>query len=496
VGRNATFHEYCYAVGLFDDEQHDPLNGWTGYYLNGGSFEFYETDESRGHIGGAFITASGTLHPINWGMPNRPLWGQALKDADRDYFSYAMKIGMILHDLPRETNRVDLDPAVLDAWGLPVARITHSSHPNDIAQASWQVAKNAEILEAAGASRIHTVGLADMIPGTTTHQHGTARMGDDPATSVLDRWCRAHDVDNLYVLDGSCFPTATGVNPTPTMMANAWRCAEHIAKTRGPSRPRQATPRPYVPLDGGRGEAQAPPPSSKAGWAVVADRIDPSSTERLFFDEHEWATIEAATARIIPTDHDPGAREAGVVLFIDRYLSGTRYIYAAPDGSGFLELGGKEADAWRGRIAELQVAYRTGIRELDDRSRTRHGAEFVALSEDRQDDVLAELTGAPKPEALTLADTVEIVPASAAASDSGASDNGADFISALLLHTRQGFYCDPVYGGNRDHAGWRTVGFPGPESLADTTTDGTFSVEDHMLGELEWPYVPAESGAA
>jgi choline dehydrogenase-like flavoprotein len=47
---------------------------------------------------------------------------------------------------------------------------------------------------------------------------------------VLNKWCRAHDVDNLYVLDGSCFPTSTGVNPSLTIMANAWRCSEHIAR--------------------------------------------------------------------------------------------------------------------------------------------------------------------------------------------------------------------------------------------------------------------------
>jgi choline dehydrogenase-like flavoprotein len=496
VGRNATFHEYCYAVGLFDDERHEPLNGWTGYYLNGGSFHFYETDESRGHIGGAFITASGTLHPMNWGMPGRPVWGQALKDADRDFFSHAMKIGMILHDLPRDTNRVDLDPDVRDAWGLPVARITHTSHPNDVAMANWQVARNAEILEAAGASRIHTVGLQDMIPGTTTHQHGTARMGHDPATSVLDKWCAAHDVDNLYVLDGSCFPTATGVNPTPTMMANAWRCAEHIAATRGPSRPRPATARKVDPLDGGRTAEDEPHPASKAAWRVLPIHIDPDSTDPLFFDEHEWRTVEAATARIMPTDHDPGAREAGVVLFIDRYLSGTTYVYAAADGSGFLELSGKEADAWRARISELQATYRAGVRTLDDLARARGGRDFAGLAEDDQDAVLTELSGVPAPEALTLGETLQLVPAGAAASDSGASDSGADFFSALVLHTRQGFYCDPVYGGNRDHVGWRTIGFPGPESLADTTTDGTFSVEDHMVGELEWPYVTVESGAA
>jgi choline dehydrogenase-like flavoprotein len=491
VGRHATFHEYCYATGLFDDAVHDPLYGWTGYYLNGGSFQFYETDESRGHINGAFITASGTLQPINWSMPDRPLWGQAMKNADRDYFNYAMKIGMILHDLPRETNRVDLDPDVKDAWGLPVARITHSSHPNDVAMAKWQVAKNAEILQAAGASRIHTVGLADMIPGTTTHQHGTARMGLDPRKSVLNEWCQSHDVDNLFVLDGSCFPTPTGVNPTPLMMANAWRCAEYIAKTRGTTA-RPATPRPYHPLDGGRTESDPIAPVSKAAWRVTIPPIDLASTERLFFDEHEWTAVDAATARIMPTDHQPGAREARVVFFIDRYLSGLDYIYAAADGSGFLELSGKEADAWRGRIAELQQVYRDGVRELDRLAHVMCGRDFADLTDEQQDEILVDLSGTPKPADVKLGATISIVSAGAAASDRGASDNDADFFSALLLHTRQGFFSDPVYGGNRNRVGWEMVGFDGPQTLA---APETFSVEKYMLGEMEWPYTwPSEEG--
>jgi choline dehydrogenase-like flavoprotein len=61
-------------------------------------------------------------------------------------------------------------------------------------------------------------------------------MGTDPATTVLNEWCQAHDVPNLYVLDGSCFPTATGVNPTLTLMANAWRCSEYIAEVHAKGR--------------------------------------------------------------------------------------------------------------------------------------------------------------------------------------------------------------------------------------------------------------------
>ncbi|MGX1159121.1 hypothetical protein RKD54_000030 [Pseudarthrobacter sp. SLBN-100] len=108
----------------------------------------------------------------------------------------------------------------------------------------------------------------------------------------------------------------------------------------------------------------------------------------LFFDEHEWQTVEAAAARIIPTDHDPGAREAGVVVFIDRYLSGIDYIYANPWGSGFLRIDGRQAEAWTNRIADLQERYREGVRDLDRRSGEKFGSEFVTLTEEQQDSIL------------------------------------------------------------------------------------------------------------
>jgi choline dehydrogenase-like flavoprotein len=241
VGRNATFHEYLFAVGLFNDEQ--PLYGFPGNYISGGSFQFYETDSNRGHIGGALIGASHVGQPINWNFPGRPQWGSAAKDADRDFYNHAMKIGHTLHDLPVASNRVDLDPEVEDAWGLPAARITHRSHPNDIRLAKWQVDKNVEILEAAGAWKTIPVYLErGRASGNTCHQHGTVRMGTDPANTVLNEWCQAHDVDNLYVLDGASFPTATGVNPTLTIMANAWRCADYIADVHAKGRSERLSP--------------------------------------------------------------------------------------------------------------------------------------------------------------------------------------------------------------------------------------------------------------
>ena len=92
-----------------------------------------------------------------------------------------------------------------------------------------------------------------------------------------------------------------------------------------------------------------------------------------FFDTRQRATIEAAMARIIPTDDRPGAREAGTIEFLDRYLSGLDFIYAKPDGSGFEKLEGKRAEAWKQRIEIIRAKYVAAIKELDRRGRFQLG---------------------------------------------------------------------------------------------------------------------------
>ena len=135
---------------------------------------------------------------------------------------------MVVHDMPQHENRVELDDKVKDAWGLPVARITNKIHENDLKMGRWVIDHNAEILDAAGAKDIYRVYI-NRITGNCSHQHGTTRMGNDPKSSVLNKWCQAHEVDNLFVVDGGPFPTGTGANPTLTIMANAWRVSAYIA---------------------------------------------------------------------------------------------------------------------------------------------------------------------------------------------------------------------------------------------------------------------------
>jgi gluconate 2-dehydrogenase gamma chain len=218
----------------------------------------------------------------------------------------------------------------------------------------------------------------------------------------------------------------------------------------------------------------------KSSWEVVGEPIDPDSNERLFLTEHEWQTVEALTARIIPTDHDPGAKEARVVVFIDRYLSGIDYIFAAADGSGFLRLTGKFADAWRSRQIDMQRTYRQGLRDLDACCAEHFGSRFLDLHGDQQDRALEIFSGAPKPGAVDHG-TREAVTTFL----QGSFDQGLDFFSAICLHTRQGFYCDPVYGGNKDQVGWKTIGFPGPKSLKDTM-DGTYDTHPYFEQQYDW----------
>jgi gluconate 2-dehydrogenase gamma chain len=211
-----------------------------------------------------------------------------------------------------------------------------------------------------------------------------------------------------------------------------------------------------------------------------------SRSQHLFFDEHEWRTIDAAVARIIPTDHEPGAQEAGVTDFIDRLLSGVGFVHARADGSGFKPLQGKAVEAWKERVHEARVLYRDGVRTLDDLSREAYGADFAALSTDQQDSVLGRL------ERGALAETDEQVDeksnlGGAPPSNQPVTTDGLGFFDTLVLHVRQGFYADPVYGGNRNRIGWRVIGYPGPASMEEvlqrTYTTLAYLAEDETRTE-------------
>jgi len=140
-------------------------------------------------------------------------------------------------DLPQATNRIDLDPAVTDVWGFPAGRVTYSPHRHEVACSAFVAPQLEAILKEAGAEWTITT-TSPPVDGNdgalgpasvSRHVMGTCRMGDDPATSVVDRWSRFHDVENLVCADSSVFSTSTGYGPTLTLVALAIRACRALA---------------------------------------------------------------------------------------------------------------------------------------------------------------------------------------------------------------------------------------------------------------------------
>jgi choline dehydrogenase-like flavoprotein len=129
--------------------------------------------------------------------------------------------------LPTSGTYVGVDDTVLDRYGLPVAAITVDRHPADLPVTRYLIDRGEDLLRAMEPDAVWRVTEAGE---TTILQHGTCRFGTDPATSVLDRDCRAHTVPNLYVVDGSFMPTSGGNPNTLTIMANAYRVADRLVQ--------------------------------------------------------------------------------------------------------------------------------------------------------------------------------------------------------------------------------------------------------------------------
>jgi choline dehydrogenase-like flavoprotein len=149
---------------------------------------------------------------------------QAVRERD-DCWSFG--ITAYAECLPRYDNFVSLDPEVRDAWGIPALRIHASWSDNEMKLYRYMLDEAEEMLKAAGAEAVRKQAEPRW-PGGATHEVGTARMGSNPKTSVLNKWRQAHDVKNLFVTDGAAFPSSACQNPTLTMMALSVQTAEYI----------------------------------------------------------------------------------------------------------------------------------------------------------------------------------------------------------------------------------------------------------------------------
>jgi choline dehydrogenase-like flavoprotein len=240
IGRNLMFHFQTISLGRLDHRTHYH-RGRSVSHLHDDHIipdpESFTVAREAGlpWIKGGMVEHCGPAHPIMEASTYE--WGAAHKTMMREspFRDHLVAMCMQGEDLPQPSNRVDLDPAIRDARGFAVARTTYQPHRHEVVASKYHAAKLEAILAETGAEWTTTVtspmlddnpfgitAIAAKIP-VSKHVMGTARMGDDPATSVCDPWGRLHDVPNVTITDSSVFPTSAGYGPTLTLVALAIR---------------------------------------------------------------------------------------------------------------------------------------------------------------------------------------------------------------------------------------------------------------------------------
>ncbi len=225
VGKNLMFDAWTLACGVFEH----PLNEYKGIQTTRVIYDYYHSDRQRGFYGGAGIDARFDFYPISFALsgmpPDAPRWGAEFKQMLAEYYTRTMTLLGHCSCLPVESNSISLDPEVKDAWGLPAMRVTFDYHPDDVKNMRFITARSLEIVEAARPRKSWTP-VAESLP--SDHLMGTCRMGNDPRKSVVNADHRAHDVANLFLVDGSSLVTSGRQQPTATIQALAFRAADRM----------------------------------------------------------------------------------------------------------------------------------------------------------------------------------------------------------------------------------------------------------------------------
>ena len=228
VGRYMMWNAHGETFASFEH----PLNEYKSVQVTRIIHDFYETDPRRGFYGGGALDARMIPGPLLFALdylpPDVPKWGAEYKRHVAELFTHTMEVTAAATSLPLATNTVTLDPHLKDGFGRPALRATYRDHPDDLAMVRFLNGRARALLEAAGAQRIWEVPVTESSIGA--HLLGTCRMGDDPRSSVVDRFHRAHEVRNLFICDGSSFVTSGRGQPTMTIQALAFRAAEAMGR--------------------------------------------------------------------------------------------------------------------------------------------------------------------------------------------------------------------------------------------------------------------------
>ena len=219
VGRNYMRHMTGSVYAAFKD----PVHMYRGTTMAGIVRDEAGLDTRRGFVGGYELETlslgvpfmAAFLDPGGWG-PDFAWW--------MEHYTQLAGMWIVGEDMPRETNRITLNPKVKDKYGNPVPNVHFDDHPNDIAMRDHAYTQGERIYQAAGAIRTFRTP-----PYPSTHNLGTCRMGASAADSVCNAFGQTHDIPNLFISDGSQFTTGGAENPTLTIVALAIRQADHIA---------------------------------------------------------------------------------------------------------------------------------------------------------------------------------------------------------------------------------------------------------------------------
>lgn len=227
VGRNLQGHAYTGAVGLFDRDVYDDVGP-------GATFAISDFNHgNKGIVGGGALCNEFTSMPYLFTKlrpPGAKRWGLEHKEFQRTMFQRIIRLHGPYQEIPSYEARVSVDQSVKDFWGIPVARLSGSRHKQDRVGCQFMSDRASEILKEAGASFIwQSVGGGGGLSGGQ-HQAGTARMGNDPKTSVTNKYGQVHEIDNLFVADGSLNVTNGGFNPALTIMALGFYVGGYIAQ--------------------------------------------------------------------------------------------------------------------------------------------------------------------------------------------------------------------------------------------------------------------------
>ncbi|MDX2194053.1 MAG: GMC family oxidoreductase [Gemmatimonadales bacterium] len=230
VGRNVMFNGGPWSFAHMPED----VNAFKGPVATRITLHPYELDGEGLQGGGGFdfrMNFPPTLSVLGFAPPGRG-WGRDFARSLVDHQRRLVIAAGHTTQLPQASNRYDLDPEIRDPWGLPALRLTFQEHPEDVKMYRWMQARGKQLLEAAGAARIwgDPPSESDEPFLPALHLLGTCRMGVDPATSVVDASHRAHDVPNLFMVDGSSFVTSGRGQPTLTIMALAFRAGAEMVR--------------------------------------------------------------------------------------------------------------------------------------------------------------------------------------------------------------------------------------------------------------------------